>query len=73
MLSHTTTDPFYRKRKDVTELSAVADGVAVAVYAFDLLVLGEESLLDQPFSERRARLYEKFAEAEGFGFGHNTT
>jgi DNA ligase-1 len=51
-----------RKRKDVK----VEDiKVKVCVYAFDLLFLNGEPLVNKPFRERREKLHEAFTETEG--------
>lgn len=51
-----------RKRKDVK----VEDiKVKVCVYAFDLLFLNGEALVNKPFRERRDKLHASFAETEG--------
>ncbi|CAN2387936.1 Okazaki fragment processing involved in mitotic DNA replication [Pristimantis euphronides] len=51
-----------RKRKDV-EASDIK--VQVCVYAFDMLYLNGESLVREPFSNRRQLLRESFTELEG--------
>jgi len=51
-----------RKRKDVK----VEDvKVKVCVFAFDLLYLNGEALVNQPFRERRKQLHEAFVPTEG--------
>jgi DNA ligase-1 len=51
-----------RKRKDVK----VEDiKVKVCVYAFDLLFLNGEALVNKPFRERRDKLHASFTETEG--------
>ena len=51
-----------RKRKDA---NAAEIKVQVAIFAFDLLYLNGEALVRKPFSERRGRLREVFAEVPG--------
>ncbi|THZ13046.1 ATP-dependent DNA ligase [Aureobasidium pullulans] len=51
-----------RKRKDV---KAEDIKVKVCVFAFDLLFLNGEALVNQSFRERRVKLYEAFKEVEG--------
>ncbi|CAG8519262.1 16403_t:CDS:10 [Cetraspora pellucida] len=51
-----------RKRKDVKESDIK---VCVCLYAFDLLYLNGESLLQKSFTERRELLYNAFQEIEG--------
>ncbi|KAG9714550.1 DNA ligase, partial [Aureobasidium melanogenum] len=51
-----------RKRKDV---KAEDIKVKVCVFAFDLLFLNGEALVNQSFRDRRAKLYEAFKEVEG--------
>jgi len=51
-----------RKRKNVTTANAAETSVAVKVFLFDLLLLGNEVLLRKPFSERRAAMRGQFAE-----------
>ncbi|CAG8590884.1 291_t:CDS:10, partial [Cetraspora pellucida] len=51
-----------RKRKDVKESDIK---VCVCLYAFDLLYLNGESLLQKSFTERREFLYNAFQEIEG--------
>ncbi|CAE7526372.1 lig1 [Symbiodinium pilosum] len=53
-----------RKRKNVTEANAATSSVAVKVFLFDLLFLGEEPLISHPFQQRRAKMRESFAEVE---------
>jgi DNA ligase-1 len=49
-----------RKRKNVTTANAAATSVPVRLVLFDLLMLGDESLLARPLSERRALLHAEF-------------
>lgn len=51
-----------RKRKDV-QVEDVK--VKVCVFAFDLLFLNGEALVNKPFRERRQHMYDAFAEVEG--------
>ncbi|XP_061444227.1 DNA ligase 1 [Rhineura floridana] len=51
-----------RKRKDV---DATEIRVQVCVYAFDMLYLNGQSLVQKPLSQRRALLHDSFNEAEG--------
>ncbi|KAI4753008.1 ATP-dependent DNA ligase [Aureobasidium sp. EXF-3400] len=51
-----------RKRKDVKTEDIK---VKVCVFAFDLLFLNGEALVNQSFRDRRAKLYEAFKEVEG--------
>ncbi|CAE6965609.1 adl1 [Symbiodinium natans] len=53
-----------RKRKNVTEANAATASVAVKVFLFDLLFLGEEPLISLPFHHRREKLRQSFAEVE---------
>ncbi|CAG8775341.1 15649_t:CDS:2, partial [Dentiscutata heterogama] len=58
-----------RKRKDVKESDIK---VCVCLYAFDLLYLNGESLLQRSLAERRVRLYDAFQEVEGkFSFARH--
>ncbi|KAF0382843.1 ATP-dependent DNA ligase [Gigaspora margarita] len=58
-----------RKRKDVKESDIK---VSVCLYAFDLLYLNGESLLQKSFTERREHLYNAFQEVEGkFSFARH--
>ncbi|RKP25204.1 ATP dependent DNA ligase domain-containing protein [Syncephalis pseudoplumigaleata] len=55
-----------RKRKDVKEADIV---VQVRIFAFDLLYLNGECLLQMPLKERRTRMHAAFREVEdNFGF-----
>ncbi|XP_044306050.1 DNA ligase 1 [Varanus komodoensis] len=51
-----------RKRKDV---DAAEIRVQVCVYAFDMLYLNGQSLVQKPLSQRRALLHDSFTEVEG--------
>jgi len=51
-----------RKRKDV-KIEEIT--VKVCVFAFDLLFLNGEALVNKPFRERRELLHKSFAEVEG--------
>jgi DNA ligase 1 len=51
-----------RKRKDANEAEIK---VQVCVYMFDLLFFNGENLVEKPFAERRALMYEHFQESEG--------
>ncbi|CAG8479449.1 14868_t:CDS:10 [Dentiscutata erythropus] len=58
-----------RKRKDVKESEIK---VCVCLYAFDLLYLNGESLLQKHLAERREHLYNAFQEVEGkFSFARH--
>ncbi|CAG8501538.1 8172_t:CDS:10 [Ambispora leptoticha] len=58
-----------RKRKDVKEEDIT---VSVCIFAFDILYLNGESLLQKPFSERRQSLYDAFQPLRGeFAFAHH--
>ncbi|CAG8543656.1 10424_t:CDS:10 [Ambispora gerdemannii] len=58
-----------RKRKDVKEEDIK---VTVCVFAFDILYLNGESLLQKPLSERRQSLYDAFQPVRGeFAFAHH--
>ncbi|MEU3627866.1 hypothetical protein [Amycolatopsis coloradensis] len=50
-------------RPDFGLLQNYAGGVAVAYFVFDVVVLGDERLLDEPYEERR-KVLEKFEPSE---------
>ena len=51
-----------RKRKGVTTDNAAASSVPVCLVLFDLLMLGEEDLLQKTLKERRQALHDEFEE-----------
>merc|ERR1719329_42841 len=50
-----------RKRKNVTETNASNNTVAVKIFLFDLLLLGDEILLQKTLSQRRSAMKVAFA------------
>ena len=48
-----------------SRITMLAEKTPASFVAFDLLAIGEESLVDQPFRERRARLESELATADG--------
>ena len=53
-----------------SRVNLLAEQTPASFVAFDLLALGDESLLETPFAQRRARLESALAERPGAGLRH---